>query len=155
MIIRRAEKKDIPRVIDLLHQVLTVHAKLRPDLFIEGTAKYSSEQLEAMLEDETRPFFVSEEDGKVIGYAMCEVLPPAESENMYAHRTLYLDDLCVDAAYRGKHAGKELYKAAAAYAKEIGCYHVTLNVWTGNREAERFYEAMGMTRMKTTMEQIL
>ena len=37
MEIRRAKKEDIARLLDLLSQVLEIHAKLRPDLFMSGT----------------------------------------------------------------------------------------------------------------------
>ena len=36
--VRRAQDKDIKRVTELLGQVLELHADLRPDLFIHGTA---------------------------------------------------------------------------------------------------------------------
>lgn len=34
MTIRKAEEKDIPRIIELLGQVLQIHADIRPDIFI-------------------------------------------------------------------------------------------------------------------------
>ena len=48
MNIRRAQEKDIPRLIELLEQVLLIHADIRPDIFIPGTTKYTNEEL-AML----------------------------------------------------------------------------------------------------------
>ena len=39
--IRRAEEKDIKKVMDLLSQVLEIHAKIRPDVFVSGTTKYT------------------------------------------------------------------------------------------------------------------
>ena len=33
MIIRKAKEKDIPRIIELLGQVLQIHADIRPDIF--------------------------------------------------------------------------------------------------------------------------
>ena len=41
MKIRKAEEKDIPRLLALLEQVLQIHAKIRPDIFIPGTTKSS------------------------------------------------------------------------------------------------------------------
>lgn len=41
MKIRKAEKKDIPRILALLGQVLQIHAEIRPDIFIPGTTKYT------------------------------------------------------------------------------------------------------------------
>ncbi len=156
MIVRRAEKRDIPRMIELLHQVLSVHAELRADLFVEGTTKYSAEDLEAMLEDESRPVFAAaDENDRLLGYAMCEIQGPSGSQNEQDITTLYIDDLCVDEASRGRHAGRALYEEVLRFAGEKGCYHITLNVWTGNEPAQRFYEAMGMKPMKTCMEYIL
>lgn len=50
MNIRRAKEKDIERVMELLEQVLQIHADIRPDIFIPGTTKYTKErQMEYIL----------------------------------------------------------------------------------------------------------
>ena len=51
MNIRRAQEKDIPRLIELLEQVLQIHADIRPDIFIPGTTKYTNEELADMKSD--------------------------------------------------------------------------------------------------------
>lgn len=48
-----------------------------------------------------------------------------------------------------------LYKYVLEYAKSIGCYDVTLNVWEGNDNARAFYEKVGMFVKETQMEVIL
>ena len=48
MNIRKASTKDIPRIKELLQQVLEIHANIRPDIFIPGTAKYTEKELEIM-----------------------------------------------------------------------------------------------------------
>lgn len=55
MNIRRAQEKDIPRLIELLEQVLQIHADIRPDIFIPGTTKYTNEELAEMIKDDTKP----------------------------------------------------------------------------------------------------
>ena len=70
-------------------------------------------------------------------------------------KTLFIDDLCVDETCRGKHVGQALYNFALQYAKEQGCYNITLNVWEGNDGARAFYERMGMRVQETRMEKIL
>ena len=69
--------------------------------------------------------------------------------------TLYLDDLCVDEACRGRHAGRQLYDAVLALAREKGCYNVTLNVWACNAGAMRFYEGCGLQTQKIGLEVVL
>ena len=60
--IRKAENKDTAKVLDLLHQVLEVHADIRPDLFISGTTKYTDEELHAIFADDATPVYVAVND---------------------------------------------------------------------------------------------
>ena len=155
VVIRKAEEKDIPRVIALLEQVLEIHANLRPDLFIPGTTKYTPDDLRGIFANEKTPVFVAtDEADETVGYVFCEIEEPVPSNNMIPHRTLYIDDLCIDASQRGKRVGEALYRYALDEAKRLGCHSVTLNVWEGN-EARFFYEKMGMTIRKTMMETVL
>ena len=70
-------------------------------------------------------------------------------------KTLYIDDLCVDETKRGQHIGKKLYEFVVKFAKEEGCYNLTLNVWSCNESAMKFYEKCGLVPQKIGMEYIL
>ena len=70
-------------------------------------------------------------------------------------KSLYIDDLCVDEEKRGLHIGKELYEYVLLYAREQRCYNVTLNVWSCNVSAMKFYEKCGLVPQKVHMEKIL
>ncbi|MDE7053679.1 MAG: GNAT family N-acetyltransferase [Oscillospiraceae bacterium] len=156
MKIRPAEEKDIPRLGDLLVQVCRVHWEGRPDLFRDGGRKYSDGELRILLRDPDRPVLVAlDETGQVQGYAFC-VLQRHQGEGSFQDMTtLYLDDLCVDEACRGRHAGRQLYDAVLALAREKGCYNVTLNVWACNAGAMRFYEGCGLQTQKIGLEVVL
>ena len=154
MMIRKANKEDIKRIIDLLHQVNMVHHVLRPDLFKPHTTKYSEQELAALLKDENKPIFVYD-DGTVLGYAFCQVSEIKDNQLLEDIKTLYIDDICVDEVARGKHVGKALFEYVRDYAKTIGCNNITLNVWEGNEPALCLYRRMGMHVQKTTMEIIL
>ncbi len=154
--IRRACERDIPRIMELLVQVNMVHHKGRPDLFKGPATKYTAEELRAILKNDNTPVFVStDDDNEVGGYAFCIHQQHAGSQLMTDIRTLYIDDLCVDEKLRGQHIGKALYQHVLAYAKAQGCYNVTLNVWTCNPSAMRFYEKCGLIPQKIGMEHIL
>lgn len=156
MNIRRAEEKDIPRLGELLLQVCRVHHEGRPDLFRAGGRKYTDKELAALLADPDRPILAAEdENGRVIGYAFCVLQRHDGDGAMCDGTTLYLDDLCVDEACRGQGVGKALYRAVLELGRELGCYNVTLNVWTCNPDAMRFYEKCGLQRQKIGMETIL
>ena len=154
--VRKAEKKDIAQVKVLLSEVLELHAKIRPDIFISGTTKYTDEELEGIFTNEETPVFVAvDEQEKVYGHVFCVMKRQPFSTNMHDFKTLYIDDLCVDESSRGQHVGKTLYEYVLQYAKEQGCYDVTLNVWEGNDSARAFYEKMGMFVKETQMEVLL
>lgn len=155
MTVRRANTGDTGKIKDLLNQVLTVHHNGRPDLFKANCRKYTDSELNALIADDTRPIFVAEDADSVQGYAFC-VLQEHKNDNILTDiKTLYIDDLCVDENARGKHIGTALYEFVREYAKEIGCYNVTLNVWECNESARKFYDKQGLKPQKTTLETIL
>lgn len=156
MNIRRAEKKDTGKILKLLGEVLEIHSKIRPDIFISGTTKYTENQLAEKFNDDKNPVFVATDDkDEVLGYVFCMFLEQPFSTNMHQFTTLFIDDLCVDQNARGRQIGKKLYQHVLKFAKEKGCYDVTLNVWEGNDNARAFYEKMGMFVKETQMEVIL
>ena len=153
--IRRAIGKDIEKIGDLLSQVDLVHHSGRPDIFKIGR-KYSDDELRELLKDDKRPILVyTNENDEVMGYCFCILQQHIDNSVLTDIKTLYIDDLCVDEKLRGKHIGRELYDAAVKLAKDSGCYNLTLNVWSCNTSALRFYESCGLVPQKVGMELIL
>lgn len=155
MDIRRAAGNDLDAINRLLCQVLTVHHNGRPDIFKNGTKKYKDEELLGIIEDNTRPIFVAVDKNEVVGYAFCIYQQHKDNNILTDIKTLYIDDLCVDEACRGKSIGKALYEYVLDFAKAQGFYNVTLNVWSCNEGALKFYEKMGLKPQKIGMEKIL
>jgi len=109
-----------------------------------------------LLQDKQRPIFVAADDSdEILGYAFCIVQHKPHDNILTDIKTLYIDDLCVDENCRGQHIGTDLYHHVLAYAKDAGCYNVTLNVWACNESALRFYEHLGLKVQKVGMETIL
>ena len=154
--VRKAEERDIPRLLDLLVQVNLVHHNGRPDLFRGPATKYGGEELRAILNDTCKPVFVCVDGaGEVLGYAFCVFEQFVNDRLRTDIKTLYIDDICVDESSRGGGVGRTLYEHVLAFARENGCYNVTLNVWSCNPGALRFYESCGMVPQKIGMETIL
>ncbi len=153
--IRRAKEEDIPYLNKLLYQVHQVHHEARPDLFKEGTKKYTDEELVTIIHNDLTPIFVYEEDNVVLGYAFCMHQQHINDNNLTDIKTLYIDDLCVDQDARGKHIGTKLYEYVCDFAKKEGYYEVTLNVWADNTAALKFYQHIGLKIQKIGMEKIL
>lgn len=156
MEIRKAEKRDIPGLLDLLVQVDMVHHNGRPDIFKGPVTKYNADELAHIMEDPSTPVFVcADEDGRILGHAFCISKCEKDHPVLTDIRTLYIDDICVDENSRGHHVGSMLYEYVRSYAKENGFYNITLNVWSCNPGAIAFYESMGLKPQKIGMEYIL
>ena len=155
-IVRRATVADIPRILELLVQVDMVHHNGRPDLFKGPATKYNAEELEKIVQDDTTPVFVCvAENGVIAGHGFCIHKQIVGDSVLTDVRTLYIDDICVDEAFRGQGVGRSIYSHIKAYAKEQGFYNITLNVWSLNPGALKFYETLGMVPQKIGMEEIL
>ena len=151
-----ASEKDMERMHELLFQVELVHHRGRPDLFKYGERKYTDEELREILRDENRPILAAVDDNDCMqGYAFCIFQQQKESHILTDIKTLYIDDLCVDEKMRGHHIGTLLFRAVLDFARSHGCYNVTLNVWSCNESAMKFYRACGLQEQKVGMEVIL
>ena len=154
-LVRRARSSDIPAIMELLKQVNRVHYEGRPDLFKLAT-KYTEDELGNIIDDDNTPVFVCEDaDGKILGHGFCIFEHPKNTRLLNDVLTLYIDDICVDETARGKCIGKAIYEHIIDYARQCGCYNVTLNVWSCNPRAMKFYKSLGLTPYKVGMEKVL
>ena len=155
MEIRFAMEQDVGGIIKLLRQVGRVHHEGRPDIFRKNAQKYGASQVLAMLNSSRSPIFVAVEDGNVLGYGFCQIKTYKDDPVIADHTELYIDDLCVDETARCKGIGTALYHEICRYAKQRRCYSVTLNVWSCNEAAMKFYESLGLKPQKVGMETVL
>ena len=155
MVVRFAQPQDVPGIIALLRQVGNVHHQGRPDIFRKGAQKYGASQILSMMEAPGTPIFVAVEEDTVVGYGFCMFQQHQNDPVITDHTSLYIDDLCVDENHRRQHIGQAIYQEILRYAKTRRCHNVTLNVWTCNPEAIRFYESLGLKPQKLGMEVLL
>ena len=152
--IRQAQNEDHLAIERLLRQTAQLHAELRPEIFRAGSRKYDRKQFAEMLEDQDAPILVAQDDyGEVLGYAMLQVKSVSAAHPVLLPRTfLYLDDLCVDEAARGRGIGKLLMQGVRELARERGIEKIELNVWECNETAMRFYERLGFVSQRRELE---
>lgn len=155
MEIRFAQAQDVAGILSLLRQVGKVHHTGRPDLFRGNAQKYGASQVLAMLNSPKTPIFVAVEEDRVLGYGFCQIKIYENDPVICDHTELYIDDLCVDEGSRGQKIGAGIYHEILRYARMRGCYNITLNVWSCNEGAMKFYESLGLKPQKVGMEQLL
>jgi GNAT superfamily N-acetyltransferase len=88
---------------------------------------------------------LAEEAGAVVGYAL--FFP--NYSTFRCRPSLYLEDLFVEPAHRGRGHGKALLAAVARAAVERGCTRLEWTVLDWNEPAVRFYRALGAEAMDT------
>jgi len=152
IIIRPAQKEDYPAVSRLLLQIAKQHAELRPDLF-RPKAKLSERSYRKLLKKaEKNPILVAVQENRVVGHMFTEVIQQKKKHHKQARRVFYIDDLCIDETCRGRGLGRKFMEEAALLARINRCDSLELNVFQCNEGAIRFYENMGFTVQRVTME---
>ena len=149
---RRAKEQDIEGLMNLLAQVLEIHNKIRPDVFNAGATKFTKDQLKEMIKCENDPIYVLVDNEEVVGHAFCKTRYPALTHLMKPCKTLYIDDFVVDEKHRNKGIGERLFNYVKEEAIKLKCDNITLNVWSDNVKALRFYEKMGLNVRSLIME---
>ena len=155
MEIRRAVEADLSQLNHLLYQVAGVHHVGRPDIFKPNSKKYTDAQLLDILRTDRFPIFVGVQEGRIVAHLYCMIQQVQDSHCLTDIKTLYIDDLCVDESCRSQGVGQQMYAFIKSWAKENGFYNITLNVWSCNPLAQRFYEKLGLLPQKIGMEEIL
>ena len=128
--------------------------------FIRELAEYEKEPHSALAteEDLLRDGFGSQPRFRCL-IAECEGEPAGFALFFYnystwrGHAGIYLEDLFVRPAYRGKGVGKALFKRVGAIAVDEGCPRFEWAVLDWNKPAIDFYNSLGATAMSewTTM----
>ena len=104
--VRRANKNDIPRILELLVQVDMVHHNGRPDIFKGPATKYNAAELEEIIADDETPVFVfADENDKVLGHAFCIHKQELNNNVLTDIKTLYIDDIWLTAEGAAPPAG--------------------------------------------------
>lgn len=128
--IRKAAKKDVPAVLDLVKE-LALYEKALEEVTI------TIEQLEqdGFREHPIYWIILAENETGIIGMSFYYI-----RYSTWKGKCLYLEDLVVKEAYRGKKVGKILFEATIAAAKEMNAKIMTWQVLDWNEPALNFYK---------------
>lgn len=130
VIVRKAVKEDIPHIFKLIQELA---------LFEKAPEEVSNTEAR-MLEDGfgENPIYtaaVAELDGKIVGMYVWYV-----RYSTWKGKGLYLEDIIVTEAARGKGVGKLLFEACMADAKAINAHFMKWQVLDWNTPAIEFYK---------------
>lgn len=132
-----AQLTDIPQLCGLLEQLFAQEVEFTPDV------KTQTKALQEILSDsKLGKIFVAKENIKVV--AMVNIL--FSISTALGTRVGILEDMVVDADYRGAGIGTKLIEFALKSAKEEGCKRVTLLTDVDNLQAHKFYMDEGFSK---------
>ena len=134
---RKAERKDVALILEFI-QGLAAYEHMENDVVAD----------EALLEEwifdkQKAEVIFAVADGKEVGFALFF----HNFSTFLGRAGLYLEDLFVKPAYRGKGYGKAILKKLAAIAVERGCGRLEWSCLDWNKPSIDFYRSLGAVPM--------
>lgn len=133
IVIRKGKKEDIPQVFDLILE-LADFEKARHE--VNNTVERM--QREGPGGSQNYDLFVAEDAGRIVGISLYFF-----SYSTWKGKSLYIDDLIVTEAYRGRGIGKRLFDATARVARKSDCGKMHWQVLDWNKAAIEYYASEG------------
>jgi len=131
--IRKAEPRDVPQMLALVRELALFEKEP------EAVTVTEVEMLDAGFGPQPVWFgWVAELDGAVIGMAVCYT-----RYSTWRGRTIYLEDIVVTEAARGKKVGERLFMECVKHAAANDYNWMRWQVLDWNTDAIRFYERFG------------
>jgi ribosomal protein S18 acetylase RimI-like enzyme len=123
-----------------------LHAELAPTFFRHEYDRQAHvhERIRQAQAGGWRTLLVAEvEEGVVCGLIWLQIYDTPVGASMVPRRRGHVEDLVVARERRRAGCGRALLEAGASWARQKGAEQLLLTVWTGNLEAERFYQSLG------------
>ena len=136
--IRLAEKRDIPRIVDLYRELTITTSEVEHG---RSPSLADYEQVFAEIcSDPRQKLLVVEQQGEVVGTIVLLVIP-----NLSHNATpwAFLENLIVTERHRRRGLGRMLLQHTIELAKQSGCHMVELCSDVRRREAHILYNSVG------------
>ncbi|HXU70238.1 MAG TPA: GNAT family N-acetyltransferase [Polyangia bacterium] len=131
-VIRAAEARDLPAVVDLVRALAEFEKLPGPD---DAAARRLGDDFAAA----KYSLLVAESGARLVGYAIYFFT----YSTFLARPSLYLEDLFVHPDARGGGVGERFMRALAAEAERHGCGRFEWTVLDWNTNAQSFYRRLG------------
>lgn len=182
VLIRAAESRDYLRVLSLAREIHRFHQHALPDMFGVDERQLPRAAYERMISSAYSAFLLALDEDDVLGYAAIR-LEPASRLDRFAmrlvrlsvrvcpslagslrrpgrreirgRRSVFIDEVVVTAAARGRGIGSALTQACVAWSLEQGACGIDLQVFDFNYPAIRLYEGLGFDTVRRIMRKSL
>jgi len=141
--IRRADKGDIPQIVENWKQFMHSHVRLRAKFYkMKADAeKLYLKFLKKQMQSRKAAVFVAEFRGRIIGHVMIGIVRVPPVYEIDKQCGVY--EIFVREGFREKGIGTALFRAAEEWAKGRKIKQAALTVDVKNKDARGLYESMG------------
>jgi ribosomal protein S18 acetylase RimI-like enzyme len=138
--VRRAIASDA-QILSLLNRdVQAVHAAALPFRFKPPSQhSFPPAEAAALLAKFENLVLLAQVDQDPAGYAYAEIVRRPETSLTYAFEMLYLHHISVGTRFRRQGVGTALLNAVRAAGEDLGITLLSLDVWSFNETARRFF----------------
>jgi diamine N-acetyltransferase len=144
--IREATVRDARNISLLNEAVQSVHATALPEVFKPYSESSFPEALVGQLLGQSNVImYVAQIDESLVGYLYAEVIQRPETPVRHSSNSLYIHHMAVQPERQRSGIGKLLLGVARRFARERGVAAVTLDFWSFNEAARKFYLSQGFS----------
>lgn len=153
MNIREANLDDKDQIAILFSDENDYHYNLQPEVFnnLSESEILPENWLEDILKNDAQFFFVAELETQLVGLIYFTIHQDPDDPLYKQKNWIYIDEMTVLKAHRGKGIGKELLGIVKNFAKQTKAEAIRLDVWENNKDAIDFYSANGFHTKKYVM----
>jgi len=134
---------SITRLHAATDEFMQALARLMPQL--SGAPLPTREHIQSVLDSPASQILLAEEDGQIAGMLTLVIYVTP------AGRHAWIEDVVVDAAFRGRGLGEALTREAIGLARAAGAKAVSLTSRPAREAANRLYQKMGFQRWETNL----
>lgn len=140
-IVRKANLKDLPVLLDFEQGVIEVERPMDPTLQ-DGQISYYN--ISDLITSENSEVFVVELDKKIVASGYAKIIK--DKPYLKHDKQGYLGFMFVKEEFRGRGFNKLILDALMSWCKERGVFEIRLDVYDMNQAALRAYEKAGFKK---------
>ena len=152
MLIRKIKINDYESVQKLHQQSYLLHLEARPDIYLEHANPFNFEYFVEQLNNKNTINLVYEEDKEILALLLANYKKPSKAPFIRKRKIIFIDCLVVDENHKGMGIGRRMMEYLENIARKKKVESIELNVYNFNKDAKKFYRALGMDKKSSIYE---
>lgn len=143
MIPRIEQTTDAALLARLNRDVQQLHHEIEPDIFKPYSESAMTGLFEDILSSSNTSAYVAFVEDAPAGYILMSMIYKEETCFRNSYAVVYIEQICVDARFRGTGVGKALVDCAKRFAHERSIPRIEMDYWSKNKNSGDFFRSQG------------